>query len=137
MLADDLAQETFIKAFYAWDTFAALSSAKTWLFRIAYNTFYDYERKHQTTEDVDTAIAVEQSSPSAHPHIRQDIQMDMQHAMSCLSPAERICVQLFLVEGVPIRQVAQITGMNENTVKTHIKRGKYKLKNYLIHHGYD
>lgn len=137
MLADDLAQETFIKAYYAWDTFAALSSVKTWLFRIAYNTFYDYERQHHLTEDVETAIVEKDGCSTVLPHVQLDIQMDIRQAMLLLTPAERICIQLAVIEGLSVRRVAQIIQMNENTVKTHIKRGKEKLKTYLINNGYD
>lgn len=137
MLADDLAQETFIKAFYAWDSFAALSSAQTWLFRIAYNTFYDYLRTHHITEDLDDCLAQEDTSASSDtdntcsPVAAADLRMDVEQAMRRLSPAERTCVQLFLVEDVPIRQIVKITGMNENTIKSHLRRGKEKLKTFL------
>lgn len=138
MLADDLAQETFIKAFYAWDSFAALSSPRTWLMRIAYTTFVNYTRTHHATEDMkeestDTEhVPTLQSDLSAH----QDIRLDVQSALRLLSPPERLCVQLVLVEDRSIRQTATITGMNENTVKSHLRRGKDKLKTYLQSNGY-
>jgi len=135
MLADDLAQETFIKAFYAWDTFQALSSAKTWLMRIAYTTFIDYTRSQHFTEDVDD-IPEDLEPPSAHAP-RADIQMDVQEAMKLLSKNERLCVNLALVEDCSIKEVSKITGLNENTVKSHLKRGKEKLKTYLSQNGYD
>ena len=54
-----------------------------------------------------------------------------------LSLSERLCVTLALIEGEKIKDVARITKMNENTVKSHLKRGKEKLKTYLSHNGYD
>ncbi len=133
MLADDLAQEAFIKAFYAWDTFAALSSPKTWLMRIAYTTFIEYTRTHHSTEDLDTAPEPLVSGPDN----ATAIQLDVQTALQLLSPPERLCVQLSLMEDCSLHQVATITGLNENTVKSHLKRGKEKLKTYLTNHGYD
>ena len=133
MLADDLAQETFIKAFYAWDTFAALSTPKTWLMRIAYTTFVDYTRAHHTTEELDQAEWV-QSATNSH---SADIQHDVQAALQQLSEQERICVRLELIEDQSIRQIGTITGLNENTIKSHLKRGKDKLKTFLINNGYD
>ncbi len=53
-LADDLAQETFIKAYMNIGKFRGLSSFSTWIMRIAYNTHYDYRRTHHQTEDADT-----------------------------------------------------------------------------------
>ena len=133
MLADDLAQETFIKAFYAWDTFAALSTPKTWLMRIAYTTFVDYTRANHITEELDQAEWVTSAGNSGS----TDIQHDVQAAMQQLSEQERICVQLELIEDQSIRQIGIITGLNENTIKSHLKRGKDKLKTFLINNGYD
>ncbi len=47
-LSDDLAQETFIKAYTNIRSFKGLASFQTWLMRIAYNVHYDYRRKEQT-----------------------------------------------------------------------------------------
>jgi len=135
MLADDLAQETFIKAFYAWDSFQALSSPKTWLMRIAYTTFIDYTRSQHLTEDVDE-LPIE-NEPISSGKVQEDIQMDVAKAMQLLTTNERLCVNLALVEDCSLKEVAKITGLNENTVKSHLKRGKEKLKTYLSNNGYD
>ena len=54
-LSDDLAQETFVKAYLKISTFRGTSSFSTWLFRIAYNVYYDYTRSLHTTSDIDAA----------------------------------------------------------------------------------
>ena len=136
MTADDLAQETFIRAFQAWDTFRALASPKTWLLRIAYTTFCDYLRSQHDSESLDNYF-FHSSSPSESPSCGQDLQHDVAVAMQQLTPAERLCVQLFLVEDLSLQQVASITRLNINTVKSHILRGKDKLKTFLIQNGYD
>ncbi len=137
MLADDLAQDTFIKAFYAWDSFAALSSPKTWLMRIAYNTFVDYTRSPSTSsESIQSSICNIQSSNGASGS-SFDIRNDVQQAMLQLSEPERLCVQLALIEDRSIRQIVSITGMNENTIKSHLHRAKDKLRTFLINNGYD
>ena len=66
-LSDDLAQDTFIKAYTNIATFKNLSNFSTWLYRIAYNVFYDYIRsRKETTEldsrEVDAANSVEQDN---------------------------------------------------------------------------
>ena len=53
-LSDDLAQDTFIKAYTNIASFRNLSSFSTWLYRIAYNVFYDYIRSRKETADLDT-----------------------------------------------------------------------------------
>lgn len=53
-LSDDLAQDTFIKAYTNIASFRNLSSFSTWLYRIAYNIFYDYIRNRKETSALDT-----------------------------------------------------------------------------------
>ena len=56
-LSDDLAQETFIKAYVNITKFRGMASFSTWLMRIAYNVFYDEVRSRKQTEDVDTSVS--------------------------------------------------------------------------------
>lgn len=128
MLADDLAQETFIKAYTKWNTFKMLSSVRTWLFRIAYNVFYDYKRSLHVTTDIDqhTSASYQQSH----------IDMDIYKAMEQLTESERICITMSYVEGYAIKEISKITQMGENTVKSHIFRGKQKLTAILKEQGY-
>ena len=65
------------------------------------------------------------------------LKMDLIEALSVLSPAERTCVNLQLMDGQPINKIAEITGMAEGTIKSHLSRGKSKLANYLRKNGYD
>ena len=53
-LSDDLAQDTFIKAYTNLASFKNLSSFSTWLYRIAYNVFYDYLRTRKETDSLET-----------------------------------------------------------------------------------
>lgn len=53
-LSDDLAQETFIRAYTNLASFRNLSSFSTWLYRIAYNQYYNYLRSRKETDDLDT-----------------------------------------------------------------------------------
>ncbi|MBR3123567.1 MAG: RNA polymerase sigma factor [Prevotella sp.] len=130
-LSDDLAQDTFVKAYVNIGQFRGGSSFSTWLYRIAYNVFYDYTRTHKLTEQIDQAVALRQAN-SADTALR----LDLQQALSILSPAERSCITLQLMEGQPIDQISAITEMAEGTVKSHLSRGKQKLAMYLRKNGY-
>lgn len=130
-LSDDLAQDTFVKAYVNIGQFRGGSSFSTWLYRIAYNVFYDYTRTHKLTEQIDQAVALRQAN-SADTALR----LDVQQALSILSPAERSCITLQLMEGQPIDQISAITEMAEGTVKSHLSRGKQKLAMYLRKNGY-
>ena len=133
MLSDDLAQETFIKAYVNITKFRGMSSFSTWLMRIAYNVFYDHVRARKQTEDIDSTAAVRQSSSNGDSNLK----MDIYAALAQLKSDERTCITLQLIDGYPIDQISKITGIPENTVKSHLKRGKDKMANYLRQNGYD
>ena len=133
MLSDDLAQETFIKAYVNITKFRGMSSFLTWLMRIAYNVFYDHVRARKQTEDIDSMTAARQSSSTGDSNLK----MDVYAALALLKSDERTCITLQLIDGYPIDQISKITGIPENTVKSHLKRGKDKMANYLKQNGYD
>ena len=129
-LSDDLAQDTFIKAYTNITSFRGMASFKTWLMRIAYNVFYDYTRSHRATEDVDVV-------PQRSGGENSSLQMDIYAALALLKPDERTCITLQLIDGYDITGIAKITQLKEGTVKSHLSRGKEKLANYLRNNGYD
>ena len=125
-LSDDLAQDTFLKAYTNIASFRGLASFQTWIMRIAYNVFYDYTRKRQL------AVSDWQLAESQQP-----LKMDLYAALALLKPDERTCITLQLIDGYDIAGIAKITGLKEGTVKSHLSRGKEKLANYLRQNGYD
>jgi RNA polymerase sigma-70 factor (ECF subfamily) len=132
-LSDDLAQETFIKAYLNITKFRGLSSFSTWLMRIAYNVFYDDVRSRKQTEDIDSSAVLRQSASSGDSNLK----MDIYAALALLKPDERTCITLQLIDGYPIEQISKITGIPDNTVKSHLRRGKEKMTIYLKENGYD
>ncbi len=138
-LSDDLAQETFIKAYVNITKFRGLSSFSTWLFRIAYNVHYDYRRKQSA--ELATTIDGEQAGRTAANSqsytLNSSLKMDLYKALSLLKDEERTCITLQLIDGQPIDKISDITGIPQNTVKSHLKRGKEKLASYLKENGYD
>jgi len=129
-LSDDLAQDTFIKAYTNIGKFRGLASFQTWLMRIAYNVFYDYTRTHKQLADMDS-VPERQGS-----HVSPTLKMDLYHALALLKPDERTCVTLQLIDGYDIKKIAEITQIKEGTVKSHLSRGKERLANYLKQNGY-
>ena len=128
-LSDDLSQDTFLKAYRSWTAFRGLSSTRTWLFRIAYNTFYSYCRQQRAV--------MTDLQDYTHTSHSSSLNMDIMQAMGVLTDMERLCVTLALIEGETIKEVAKITRLKENTVKSHIKRGREKLAQYLRNNGYE
>lgn len=131
-LSDDLAQDTFVKAYTRIAQFEGRSSFLTWLYRIAYNVFYDYTRSHPVEGDIEQPAVMRQSGNNGDANLR----MDLNDALRLLSEKERLCVTLQLMEGQPIDKIAEITGMPQNTVKSHLSRGKKKMAEFLRANGY-
>jgi RNA polymerase sigma-70 factor (ECF subfamily) len=151
-LSDDLAQETFIKAYTNISQFHGTSSFLTWLTRIAYNVHYDYRRSEKRRVQGDDFSAATPDSPSHNRGLAEggmaaassslytqhsSLDTDLHSALATLREEERICITLQLIEGYAINEISDITGMPQNTVKSHLKRGKEKLANYLRNNGYD
>lgn len=133
-VSDDLAQETFIHAYTRLNSFKNLSNFSTWLYRIAYNVFYDYFRTRKQTEDLDV------SEVDVHYQVSQTdkgLSLDIYNALQKLSPEERMCVTMRFMEDMSIGKISQITGLPEGTIKSHVFRGKNKLAAYLKENGYD
>lgn len=132
-LSDDLAQDTFIKAYTNLQSFKGAANFSTWLYRIAYNVFYDYIRSQKPTSDIE-----EVALNATFSNEQQDIgrKMDVYAALQQLKEAERTCITLFYMEEVEIKKISEITGMAEGTVKSHLSRGKEKMANYLKQNGY-
>ncbi len=133
-LSDDLAQETFIKAYTNITSFKNLSNFSTWLYRIAYNTFYDYIRSRKESTDLD-AREVDAIHYTEQENIGQ--KMDVYESLKTLKETERTCVTLFYMEDISIDKIAGILGCPQGTVKSHLSRAKEKLAIYLKQNGYD
>jgi RNA polymerase sigma-70 factor (ECF subfamily) len=130
-LSDDLAQDTFLKAYTHMAQYRGAASFQTWLMRIAYNIFYDHKRK--TLRSAPDGQQPPDKAETPQPHLH----MDLYQALSLLRDEERTCITLQYIDGQPIEQISLITGIPVNTVKSHLKRGKEKLTTYLKQNGYD
>ena len=135
-LSDDLAQETFIKAYLNVRSFRGLARFSTWLYRIAYNEFCTWQRKTQheasamfndddVTDDDDYFDADGSHSCSTADSV--EARIDVWQCMKLLSEAERTVITLFYIQDYPLKKIVEITGMPEGTVKSYIRRGKAKL----------
>ncbi len=132
MRADDLAQETFIRAWQGLSSFRQLSAFETWLLRIAYRVFLDDERTNRALPESDS-----QQPLSSEGEGNWALHHDLDLALATLTEKERTCVILQCVEGQSIKDIATIMSMPENTVKSHLLRGKKNLANYLRQNGYN
>lgn len=133
-LSNDLAQDTFIKAYTNIASFKNLSGFSTWLYRIAYNIFYDYIRNRKDTTDLDNH-EVDKMHKTEQENFGQ--RQDIYQSLKTLKEVERTCIILFYIEDTGIDKIAGIVGCPPGTVKSHLSRGKAKLATYLKQNGYD
>jgi RNA polymerase sigma factor (sigma-70 family) len=126
-LADDLAQETFIKAYRSLGQFRGDSSFRTWLHRIAYRSFLSEVRRNEPdSEEIEEHHAVSGDANEAKAFMD-----DFERAMLRLSPAQRDAVHFALQRGFSHPEIADIMGLPIGTVKTHVLRGRQKLQELL------
>ncbi len=125
-LADDLSQEAFIKAYKGISSFRHDAKFSTWLYRIAYNVTMSYFRKKNADLESDL-----QSVSSAEEKLRQDTNRDISRALARLNHHQRTAILLCMQRGFSHAETAKIMDIPIGTVKTHILRGKEKLKEIL------
>ena len=133
-LGKDLAQDTFVKAWLNIASFRAAAKFSTWLYRIACNVFYDYERSKKTMVGLDAEVAEKQlfDRTSEYEH-----SMDIMQALNILKGNERTAVLLFYMEDLTVEKISKIMNCPKGTVKSHLFRGKEKLLLYFKNSGYD
>jgi len=132
-LSDDLAQETFIKAYLNITAFKGISGFSTWLYRIAYNVYYDSVRAQKKYADIN-----EWEIDSQHQTQNEFSaeKMDIYRALKLLRKEEQTAVLLFYMEDKTHPEIAKIMNCPLGTVKTYILKGKEKLSLYLTNAGY-
>ena len=125
-LSDDLTQEVFIKVWLNIRSFGMRSRFSTWLYRIAYNEFADYCRYRKPMETLSPGFDV-----PVYCNDERDDAEAIRLALNELSPLCRACMVLFYVEGQSTRDIAEITGLKESSVRVHLCRGRKIVKELL------
>ena len=131
-LSDDLAQDTFIKAYVNIGTFHGLSSFSTWLYRIAYNTAVSHARrtrpKHCGIDERRLAALPDSEADRLEEWAEKQERLDaLNRAVERLDPKERALVTLFYYEDRSVDECAAITELSEGNVKVRLHRIRKKL----------
>lgn len=122
--ADDIAQETLVKAYLSSAGYRDEGKFRAWLFTIARNTFLNHKASTRTLDDL-KALSAMPTADSAFRH--QELYM----ALATLSPKERSAVVMFYMSGYSIKEIADITSSSEDAVKKQLSRGRDNLKTIL------
>lgn len=126
-LADDIAQETLMKAYLSCDDIKDARKFKAWIFRIAYNTFLDQRRRMREYVSCDRAADLH-SADGADASFRYQ---DLYAALDLLSEKERTSVLLFYMEDYSIKEIAKMLDTSQGAVKQHLSRGREHLRRIL------
>lgn len=127
-LADDLAQDTFIKAHGSFGQLSDPAKMRSWLFGIAYRNFLDHVRKNKRRRELGQQQVVPDRVVASAPAGQA---LDIARAMDSLPPDCRAVVLLCLQHGLTQTEASTATGLPLGTVKSHVSRGKAKLRAVL------
>jgi RNA polymerase sigma-70 factor (ECF subfamily) len=144
-LAEDLTQETFIKAFRALKTYDPRRKLSSWLFTIAHNTTIDHLRR-KSLQTVPLETDGEESDPldrlpvdgTASPErtaMSRDLARAFEQELQAIRPEYAEILVLRFQEGLAYEEISEVTGLPMGTVKTHLFRARRQLANRLADRG--
>ena len=150
--AEDLVQETFVKAYRFWDRFESGSNCRAWLFKIMTNIFInDYRSKSRVptpvnVDDIDDSYLynhLTETQTENNPEqqfLSSVLDDDVKHAIETLPDDFRVVTILSFLEGFSYQEIADIVGLQLGTVKSRLHRGRKLLQkqllDYAIRNGY-
>jgi RNA polymerase sigma-70 factor (ECF subfamily) len=148
--AEDLVQETFLRAFNAWDQYQRGTRAKSWLFTICRNVFLRRRERAQRHEEI-LSENVDRDVPgpeASNPLWSSTAGFDPEgeffasivderiiEALEDLPEEYRTAVVLSDIEGLPYAEIAEMVGVPVGTVKSRLFRGRRRLQEVLFDHA--
>jgi RNA polymerase sigma-70 factor (ECF subfamily) len=132
--ADDLVQETLVKAWGNLDSFVEGTNLPAWLFTILRNFYYsEYRKRRREVPDPDGAIATKlATAPAQNSHM--DLR-DLHAALQQLPNDQREALILIGVSGLAYEEAAEICGCAVGTMKSRVNRARTRLANLLSIHA--
>ena len=123
---DDVFSETFLTYFKKERVFQDEEHRKAWLIRVTINCAKDFLRGKMSWEELNEEIAGENA-----PTVCSEEHLDLHEAIRQLRLEYREVICLHYLEGLSVNEISDILDRNENTVKTHLARGREKLRKFL------
>lgn len=147
-LAEDLAQETFVKALNAIESYRPEYKFSSWIFKISNNAAIDHLRRrelstlsidgspHAVTPEAMEATALQIGDRQETPLeelVARELGGQIEQAIGLLRPEYRACILMRHVEGRPYEEIAEMLELPLGTVKTYIHRARNELRQSLAH----
>lgn len=145
MDAEDLTQETFVRAYMSIHSFQSRASLNTWLFRIATNLCIDYSRKNKKTAGLTLSLSQEDEEDGEDKQreipdlaldpqrllLNKELGIRLEEALSTLPDKMRTVILLYDIEGLPYEEIAGIVGCPLGTVKSRLFHARTALRERL------
>lgn len=130
--AEDLAQETFVKAYLKFHTLREPAKVKSWLMSIARNVVVDFFRKNRDRPLSldDDAVQYVAELAGEHPHERiadAQVARELQRCIDRLVKEDQAIVRLLYYEGFSYQEIGDLLHMNQNTLKSRLHRARKTL----------
>jgi len=135
-LAEETAQDVFVKAYLGLKGFRGSSKFSTWLYKIAYHRILDTAGAEGRKPELRSDLAPEELSVRSLDDpwsglMERERSTVLNRALERLEPADRSLLSLFYLQEQSLQEVSEITGLSPGTVKVRLFRARERLKNVL------
>ena len=127
--ADDLTQETLLKAYRSRAALRDDAHLDAWLYRVARSTIIDHHRRQRPNDELPAALAAERPDDVAA--LREAVMTTTRRFLEELPEIYREPVRLAELEGLPLARIALRLGLSLTAVKSRVRRGRQMLKKKL------
>jgi len=129
-MADEVVQETMIKAMHSIDKVKNIGALDSWIFRVLSNCFIDLCRKRREEIDIDEIMLIEQNTPESI-HLQNEMLASVRKAISRLPIKHRQVITLIDIENFSYAEVASILDVPQGTIMSRLNRARLSLKKIL------
>ena len=129
-VAEEVVQETMIKALNSVDKINDFKALDGWLFRILSNCFIDYCRKQREEIDIDDTLLIEKDTPESL-HCQDEMLAEVRYAIASLPFKHRQVLTLIDIENFTYTEVAEIIDAPLGTIMSRLNRARLSLKQKL------
>lgn len=128
-LADDIAQDTFLKAYAALSSFKGGGSFRSWLCAIAYREFLQHRRKTAAASRIENEAKSQAEHTTGNSHdLEAGLSMDLRHALARLDDKERAALILCDAMGMSHSEAAAALSAPLGSIKTYVARARNKMR---------